>query len=51
MHGMFLKMSEENKKDLKKEKKKDPLQEIMDILEEYDKGSPQKQAGFDHWGE
>lgn len=43
-------MSEENKKDEEK-KKKNPLEEAMEILESYDEGTPKKQSGFDHWGE
>ena len=31
--------------------KKDPLERAMEILEEYDKGTPPYQRGVDHWGE
>jgi len=34
-----------------KKKKKDPFREIIEILEEYDEGTPKKEQGFDHWGE
>lgn len=34
-----------------KHQEKDPMIRALEILEEYDKGTPPYQSGVDHWGE
>jgi len=31
--------------------KKDPIERAMELLQEYDEGTPPYQPGVDHWGE
>lgn len=40
-----------NEKKESKPQEKDPMVRVMEILEEYDKGTPPYQSGVDHWGE
>ncbi len=36
---------------MKKPKKKDLFKEIEELLEEYEKGTPEREQGVDYWGE